>query len=98
MNRSDGGSECQSPTKSFAYSRRDSITKLRKALSVRGSQPAEIIDLSVQSEDNEFLNSRLPVDKQLATLKAIQDYNASLPKARKIKDALPAIKTHGITA
>jgi hypothetical protein len=67
-------------------------------LSVRGSRPAEVIDLTVQSEDNEFLNSRLPVDKQLATLKAIQDYNNSLPKARRKKDALPEIKVHGITA
>ena len=38
--------ECESPTK-FSVSRRDSITKLKKAMSVRGgNHPAETIDLS----------------------------------------------------
>jgi hypothetical protein len=40
----------------------------------------------------------MSVDEQLATLKAITDYNASLPKAKREKMSLPEIPTHGITA
>ena len=35
---------------------------------------------------------------QLATLAAIQDYNKSLPKSRRVKDALPEIATTNIAA
>lgn len=40
----------------------------------------------------------MSVDEQLATLKAISEYNAALPKAKREKMSLPEIATHGITA
>lgn len=77
----------------------DSISKLKKTLGTRGSDfRSEIVDLTVQNENNSFASTRMSVDQQLATLRAIQDYNASLPKAKRKKDSLPEIPTHGITA
>jgi len=59
----------------------------------------DIVDLTVQSSEfNDFENHRMTVGEQLATLKAIQDYNAALPKAKRKKDSLPEIATHGITS
>jgi len=37
------------------------------------------------------------VSDQIATLKAVQEYNASLKPARKVKDALPEITCNNIT-
>ena len=54
----------------------------------------EIINIEdVQDEHS----SALPVHMQIETLEAIKDYNKSLPLKRRTKDALPEIKTHGLS-
>jgi hypothetical protein len=57
----------------------------------------EPIDLTNKNEHNKHESSLMSTQKIVATLDAIQSYNQSLPKARKKKDSLPEIKTHGIS-
>jgi glutaredoxin 2 len=44
------------------------------------------------------LSHKGTTETQLATLAAIQEYNKSLPKARRAKDSLPEIATSNISA
>jgi hypothetical protein len=52
-----------------------------------------LVDLTKDSP-----SSKPSAETQLAQLKAIQDYNKSLPKARKTKDALPEVAVQNVAA
>lgn len=55
----------------------------------------QLIDIA---SNQDFTSHKLTTDGQLATLRAIQDYNTSLPKRRKGKDELTEIPCSNIAA
>lgn len=54
-----------------------------------------LVDMTTSDE---YPSSKPNADIQLLTLKAIKDYNNSLPKARKTKDALEEIAVQNVAA
>jgi hypothetical protein len=57
----------------------------------------EAIDLTNKNDYNPHDNSHMSTKKIKATLDSITSYNHALPKARKKKDSLPEIRSHGIS-
>ena len=53
----DGDRQASSPSK---LSRRDSISKLRKALTVRGVEPTQVMDMTKANEGNSYFMPHLP--------------------------------------
>ena len=49
------------------------------------------------SKSDDFAPAKPIVQEQIETLMAIQDYNKSLPKARRKKDSLPEINTSNVS-
>jgi hypothetical protein len=78
--------------------RKETIDKVKQAVMHRAGSEAHVVDFTKQDAHNPKRNSYMPVDKQLVTLKAIQEYNGALKGIKKKKESLPVIMVHGVTA
>ena len=70
---------------------------LRAQTSVKAT-PKKSMSAFVDITQADYESHKGTTERQLATLAAIQEYNKSLPKARRAKDSLPEIATSNIAA
>jgi hypothetical protein len=78
--------------------KKEMIDKVKQAVNERDGSDSHVIDFTKNDAANPNLNSVMTVERQLSTLKAIQEYNGALKGVKKKKESLPEIKVHGVTA